>query len=162
LLEKSVPAHFDMARPTAVMEAIYVGRLHNDRLSELAPVVMKAASGGDAVAEALIEEIVEEIVVTANAAIRRLRLTQRDVHVVLGGGVLRAMDARLVEKIAQGIRRVAPAATIMQLEAPPVLGAALIGLDEVGASEAARDRLRRALTARGRSRRAPSRGRPTQ
>ena len=76
--------------------------------------------------------------------------------------MLRAMDARLVEQIAQGIRRVAPAAMIMQLEAPPVLGAALIGLDEVGASEAARDRLRRALTARGRSRRAPSRGRPTQ
>ena len=120
---------------------------------------MKAASDGDAVAGALIEQMVEEIVVTANAAVRRLGLTQRDVHVVLGGGVLRAMDARLVEQIAEGIREAAPAATIMQLDAPPVLGAALIGLDEVGAPEAARDRLRRALTGQGRSRRAPSRGR---
>src|SRR5206468_1721679 len=96
-----------MSRPTGVMEAIYVGRLHIDRLSELAPVVMKAASDGDAVAGALIEQMVEEIVVTANAAVRRLGLTQRDVHVVLGGGVLRAMDARLVEQIAEGIREAA-------------------------------------------------------
>jgi N-acetylglucosamine kinase-like BadF-type ATPase len=159
LLEGAVSAHFGMARPTAVMEAIYVGRLHNDRLSELAPVVLKAASGGDAVARDLVDQMVEEIVVTANAAIKRLRLTRRDVHVVLGGGVLRAMDARLIARITQGIRLVAPAAVIMQLEAPPVLGAALIGLDEVGASEAARDRLRRSLTARGRSRHPENRGR---
>jgi len=122
-------------------------------------VVLKTASGGDAVARDLIDQMVEEIVVTANAAIRRLRLTKRDVHVVLGGGVLRAMDARLVEQITTGICQVAPAAVIMQLEAPPVLGAALIGLDELGASEAARTRLRKSLTARARSRRAPSRGR---
>ena len=158
-LERSVPAHFGIARPTAVMEAIYVGRLQNDRLSELAPVVMKTASGGDAVARGLIDQMVEEIIVTANAAIRRLRLTQRDVHVVLGGGVLRAMDAALIERITIGIRQVAPAAVIMQLDAPPVLGAALIGLDEVGASEAARDRLRKSLTARARSRLAGSRAR---
>src|SRR6266581_4123154 len=159
LLERSVPAHFGMARPTAVMEAIYVGRLPNDRLSELSPVALKTASGGDEVAQDLIDQMVQEIVVTANAAIRRLRLTKRDVHVVLGGGVLRAMDARLVEQITTGLRQVAPAAVIMQLEAPPVLGAALIGLDELGASEAARTRLRKSLTARARSRRAPSRGR---
>src|SRR5213075_365128 len=147
-LERSVPAHFGIARPTAVMEAIYVGRLQNDRLSELAPVVMKTASGGDAVARGLIDQMVEEIIVTANAAIRRLRLTQRDVHVVLGGGVLRAMAAALIERITIGIRQVAPAAVIMQRDAPPVLGAALIGLDEGGASVAARDRLRKSLTAR--------------
>lgn len=153
-LESLVPAHFGMSRPTAVMEAIYVGGLNNDRLSELSPVVMKAAAAGDAVARELIGEMVDEIVVTANAAIKRLGLTRRDVHVVLGGGVLRAMDASLIARIADGIRRVAPAAVIMQLASPPVLGAALIGLDEAGASEAARSRLRKALTARARSQRA--------
>ena len=155
-LESLVPAHFGMSRPTAVMEAIYVGRLNNDRLSELSPVVMKAAQAGDSVAGELIAEMVDEIVVTANAAIKRLRLTRRDVHVVLGGGVLRAMDASLIAAIAEGIRSVAPAAVIMQLAAPPVLGAALIGLDEVGASEEARSRLRKALSARARSRRRES------
>ena len=151
MLEKSVPAHFGMARPTAVMEAVYVGSLANARLSGLAPLVLKAAAAGDAVAQELIDEMTKEIVVTANAAIRRLRLTRSDVHVVLGGGVLRAMDAAGIARITAGIQKAAPAAVIMQLEAPPVLGAALIGLDELGASEAARDRLRRSLTAPRRS-----------
>ncbi len=158
-LESLVPAYFGVSRPTAVMEAIYVGRMPNDRLSELSPIALKAAADGDEVARDLIDKMIEEIVVTANAAIKRLRLTQRDVHVVLGGGVLRAMDVSLIARITEGIRAVAPAAVIMQLAAPPVLGAALIGLDEVGASEAARSRVRKALTARARSRPRESRGR---
>jgi N-acetylglucosamine kinase-like BadF-type ATPase len=150
VLESTVPAHFGMSRPAALMEAIYVGRVLNDRLSELAPVVMKAAAGGDKVARELMDQMVEEIVVTTNAAIRRLRLTKRDVHVVLGGGVLRAMDAGLIARITRGIREVAPEAVIMQLAAPPVLGAALIGLDELRASDVARTRVRKALSARAR------------
>jgi N-acetylglucosamine kinase-like BadF-type ATPase len=152
VLERSVSAHFGMARPTAVMEAIYVGRLENARLSELAPLVLKAAAAGDGVAQELMDEMTDEIVVTANAAIRRLRLTRSDVHVVLGGGVLRAMNAAGIARITSGIREVAPAAVIMQLDGPPVLGAALIGLDELGASEKARARLRISLTAQARSR----------
>jgi N-acetylglucosamine kinase-like BadF-type ATPase len=146
LLEQLVPSHFGMARPTAVMEAVYLGKLDSYRLSELAPVVFKAASQGDRAARQLIDEMTEEIVVTANAAIKRLRLSDRDVHVVLGGGVIRAMDSGLIAKIAAGIREQAPGAHILHLEAPPVLGAALIGLDELRAPAAARARLRAALT----------------
>jgi N-acetylglucosamine kinase-like BadF-type ATPase len=149
-LESLVPAYFGMSRPTAVMEAIYTGRVQNDRLSELSPVVLKAAARGDRVARDLIDEMADEIVITANAAIKRLSLTRRDVHVVLGGGVLRAMDASLIARITDGIRSVAPGAVIMQLAAPPVLGAALIGLDEAKATDAARARVRKALTARAR------------
>jgi N-acetylglucosamine kinase-like BadF-type ATPase len=146
LLEELVPAYFGKSRPTAVMEAVYVGRLAGARLSELAPVVFKAAAAGDGVAQGLIGEMEEEIVVTANAAIRRLRLTQHDVHVVLGGGVLRAADARMIDRITAGIREVTPEAVIRQLEAPPVLGAALMGLDELHAPAVATQRVREALT----------------
>jgi N-acetylglucosamine kinase-like BadF-type ATPase len=128
------------------MEAVYVGRLAGARLSELAPVVFKAAAAGDGVAQGLIGEMEEEIVVTANAAIRRLRLTHRDVHVVLGGGVLRAADAKMIERITAGIREVAPAAVIRQLDAPPVVGAALMGLDELHSPAGAAQRVREALT----------------
>src|SRR5438552_1483606 len=145
-LEELVPAYFGMSRPTAVMEAIYVGRLANARLSEGAPLVFKAAATGDEVAQQLIDEMAEEIVVTANAAIRRLRLTKRDVHVVLGGGVLRAADATLMARITAGIRDVAPTAQILRLEAPPVLGAALMGFDHLRASSQTRSRLRAQLT----------------
>jgi hypothetical protein len=43
---------------------------------------------------------------------------------------------------------VAPDAEVFRLEAPPVLGAALIGLDAMRAPEASRRRLRAALTHR--------------
>jgi N-acetylglucosamine kinase-like BadF-type ATPase len=146
VLERSAPAYFKMSSPTAVMEAVYVGSLDEGRLSELAPLVFSAASKGDAVARGLIDELADEVVATANAAIRRLHVTRRDVEVILGGGVFRSNDARLFLRIQAGIASVAPKAVIRRLEAPPVLGAALIGLDEVGAKKGARARLRSTLT----------------
>jgi len=146
LLEQLVPAHFGMSRPTAVMEAVYTGKLDSHRLSEGAPLVFQAAAAGDHLAQELIDQMAQEIVVTANAAVQRLRLSERDVHVVLGGGVMRAADAKLIATITTGIRRQAPQARILHLEAPPVLGAALIGLDDLDATALARARLRSQLT----------------
>lgn len=145
-LEKLVPAYFKMARPTSVMEAVYVGTLDSDRLSELAPLVFQAAAKGDGVAREMIDEMGDEIVITVNAAIRRLRVTGLDVHVVLGGGVLQAGDARLIDRIHDGVTKLARKAVILRLTAPPVLGAALIGLDEARAPAAAQKRVRESLT----------------
>jgi hypothetical protein len=96
----------------------------------------------------LIDELADEVVATANAAIKKLRVTTRDVEVILGGGVFRSNDQQLLNRIRTGIARVAPHAVIRKLEAPPVLGAALIGLDAVNATRPARARLRAALTHR--------------
>ena len=67
----------------------------------------------------------------AGAIIRRLHLTRRDPVVVLAGGVFRARDAAFEARIAAGVHAVAPAATVRRLDAPPVLGAALLGLDRL-------------------------------
>src|SRR2546430_13567183 len=85
-LEELVPRLFGMSRPTAVMEAVYVGRLDHGRLNDAAPLGFQAAAAGDRVAQGLIDEMTAEIIVTATAAIRRLRLAGRDLHVVPGGG----------------------------------------------------------------------------
>ncbi|TAN32422.1 ATPase [bacterium] len=146
MLERLVPEHFSMSRPTTVMEAVYVGRLDAGRLSELSPVVFSAAAQGDQVSQRLIDEMADEVVATAGAAIRRLHVASRDVHVVLGGGVFRSRDKRLLTRVRTGIEAIAPKADLRLLEAPPVLGAALIGLDEVGAGPLARERLRVVLT----------------
>ncbi len=156
ILERLAPAHFKMSSPTAVMEAMYLGKLDEGRLRELAPVVFTAASQGDVVARGLIDELADEVVATATAAIRRLHVTGRDVEVILGGGVFRSNDARLLKRIHAGIAAVAPKALIRRLAAPPVLGAALLGLDEVRATRRARARLRATLTD-GRLHHAPSR-----
>jgi len=51
-LERLVPAHFHLARPAAVTRAMYDGRIDEDRVRELSPVVFAAAQAGDAVARA--------------------------------------------------------------------------------------------------------------
>jgi hypothetical protein len=43
--------------------------------------------------------------------------------------------------VREGINAVAPRAVMRRLEAPPVLGAALIGLDATRAGAAARERI---------------------
>ena len=145
-LERLVPAHFQMSRPAAVMEALYVGRLEQRTLKELAPVVFKAASHGDAVARGLIDELGDEVVATTNAAIRRLRMASRSFEVILGGGIFRSRDRRLLDRIRVGITAMAPHAEMRTLDSPPVLGAALMGLDAARAGKAARTRLRQQLT----------------
>src|SRR4029077_18483333 len=102
-LERLVPEHFHMSRPAAVMEALYVGKLEERGLKDLAPVVFKAASHGDEVARGLIDELADEVVATANAAIRRLRIASRSFEVILGGGIFRSRDSRLLSRIRTGI-----------------------------------------------------------
>ena len=84
----------------------------------------------------------------AGTAIRKLRMTELDVHVVLGGGIFRNRFAPFFDRIDDGIRQVATTASLKVLEAPPVLGAALLGLDHLGASGREKARLQGRLDRR--------------
>ena len=145
-LEARVPAHLGYRRPRQVAEAIHGDRLDHVVLRDLAPVVFDAATEGDAVARALVDRQADEIVLMVRTTVRRLRLTRLDPDVVLGGGVLRATDPAFHERIRDGIAAVCPAATIRVLTAPPLIGAAMLGLDVLGASATAHGRARAALT----------------
>lgn len=149
-LERLVPAHFGLRRPDDLTHELYSGRLDPDRLRELSPLVFAAAADGDAVARAILDDLGDEVVAWAEAMIRRLHVTRTDVPVVLSGGVFRASYQPFLTRIRSRIEAVAPAARVRVLEAPPVLGAALIGLDRLGLSPARRTsaeaRLRSALT----------------
>jgi N-acetylglucosamine kinase-like BadF-type ATPase len=145
-LERRVPEHFGVRRPVDVVAAIHFGRVASSRLLELAPLVFSAARDGDAVSRALVDRQAEEIVGMVASAIRRLGITRLAVDVVLGGGIFRNDDPPFFARIASGIERVAAAATVATLEAPPVLGSALIGLDRLGADGAAATALRKQLT----------------
>jgi N-acetylglucosamine kinase-like BadF-type ATPase len=145
-LERSVPAHFGLRRPRQMTEAINADRLDHDRLIELAPVVFAEAGAGDVVARALVDRQADEIVLMVRTAIRRLRLTRLDPDVVLGGGILRARDREFHERVERGVAAFCPRARVLALEAPPVIGAAMLGLDLIGSTRAAHARARRALT----------------
>jgi N-acetylglucosamine kinase-like BadF-type ATPase len=145
--EQLVPAHFGLSRPQAVTRAMYYGRISEERVRELAPVVFAAAAGGDAVARGLLDRQADELARMAIAMIRRVGLARHEFDVVLAGGVFQNHDEQFIARLTRGIRKVAPGARLAVLHAPPLLGAALLGLDrlELRGHRAAERRLRAAF-----------------
>ena len=131
-LTTAVPAHFGLDEPVDVTEAVYTGRIHERRLGELAPVAVTAADRGDEVAGRLLDAVADEVVSFACATITRLGL-DGPLPVVLGGGLLRSGSRRFLDRVRDGILSHAPAADLRILDTPPVIGAALIGVDHLGA-----------------------------
>ena len=112
-------------------EALYAGRLDEERLRELSPVVFAAAGGDDAVARGIVDRLADELARMAVAIIRRLHLSRTDVEVVLAGGIFNAHDRPFLERLAGNVHRVAPRAQVKPMRVDPVLGAALLGLEQL-------------------------------
>lgn len=147
VLERSVPQHFGLERPRELVEAFYFRRLDQARLVELPPAVFAAAQDGDDIATSIVERQADEVVTMVEAAVRRLGLADhRDLDVVLGGGVFQNRTAGFLDRIEQGVRRVASDPHLRVVTDPPVVGAVLLGLDRLGALPEARDVARAALT----------------
>jgi hypothetical protein len=77
---------------------------------------------------------VEEVVVLARVSLTRLGLLGEAVDVVLGGGVVTGTGGVVSEAVGVGLRAFAPRVRVRVVDVPPVVGAALLGLDAVGAS----------------------------
>jgi hypothetical protein len=97
------------------------------------------------VAVSLVERQAGEIVLFAEVAMRRLGLLGTPVEVVLGGGVATARDPLLTRLVEDGLARRAPQAKPVITDAPPIVGAALLGLDLLDAPEDAKITLRDGL-----------------
>jgi N-acetylglucosamine kinase-like BadF-type ATPase len=141
VLGAAVPEHFGLSDPFEVARAVHLQEMPMVRLGELAPVVL-AVCEEDAVAAGIVDRLVDEVVAFAGAALRRLELTAADPDVVLGGRLLRAVSADVVEVIARRVQAVAPAAHVAVSPSEPIVGAALLGLDHVGAHDTASARAR--------------------
>ena len=143
-LRERVPAQLGTPDAEAALTAIYTGAIPYARLFELARVLLDAAAEGDAPARAMADVLADEIIAFVRAAVVRLDLQNEAVEVVLGGGIFDTTDTAFHARVAAGIQAAAPRATLVRLDAPPVLGAALIGLDAEEASPAVQQALRQA------------------
>jgi len=141
-LEQAVPAHFGEETPSGLAEAFHAGRVDERRVTELAPVVFAEAEH-DPVAAAIVDHLAREIVTMVHVTLERLELRAKPVEVALGGGLMQSRDARLIGDIEAGVKELAPAAKVRVTSSPPVVGAALLGLDELGAGASDKQRLRR-------------------
>jgi N-acetylglucosamine kinase-like BadF-type ATPase len=141
-LGPAVAAHFGMATISDVAIAVHQGRLTDDDLITLVPVLFTVAAAGDAVAGRLVARQAEEVAVMAVTAMRRLGLPSAGTTVVLGGGLLQARDPLLASAIDGEFAARAPGAILRVAEVPPMAGAALLGLDHLGVGAPAAQRLR--------------------
>jgi N-acetylglucosamine kinase-like BadF-type ATPase len=141
-LARAVPAHFGLDSMYALIEALHRGHIPAVRQHEVAPLVFSVSAGGDAVARSLVHRLADEVVVMASVALGRLGLLEEEAPVLLGGGVLAARHPELDGRIAARLAERAPKAVVRVVTAAPVLGAALLGLDRVGAPAEAGQRLR--------------------
>jgi len=145
-LEAAVAEYFGLPDPGAVGEAIHERRLPMRRLVELAPLVLRL-SADDPVAASISTRLAEEVAVFARAALARLGLDGEEVDVVLGGGLLRAEHDDLVAAVRRALGDAAPRAVVRVAVDPPIVGAALLAMDDIGAPAEARARLRAELRA---------------
>ncbi|SNX58517.1 N-acetylglucosamine kinase-like BadF-type ATPase [Streptomyces sp. TLI_55] len=141
-LARTLPAHFGLPSMYALIEALHREHIAPARRHELTPVLFATAADGDPTARALVDRLAEEVVAMATVALTRLDLLAEETPVLLGGGVLAARHPQLDTAIRTLLTAHAPKAVPQVVTASPVLGAALLGLDDVGAPKTAQARTR--------------------
>jgi N-acetylglucosamine kinase-like BadF-type ATPase len=146
-LQKAVATHFHRPDALSVGIAVHFGEITSDQLNELAPVVFAISAAGDPIAGRLVDRLAEEIALMATVSMRRLDLLDRPVDLVLGGGVARARDPRLLDYLNRKVLTANPQTRLSVVDAAPVVGAALLGLDALGATPDIADRVRSVLAA---------------
>ncbi|MEU5537722.1 BadF/BadG/BcrA/BcrD ATPase family protein [Streptomyces sp. NPDC020362] len=141
-LARTLPAHFGLPSMYALIEALHLEHVENDRRHELTPVLFETAAQGDAVARSVVDRLAEEVTTMATVALTRLDLLAEETPVLLGGSVLTAGHPQLDDGIRALLAARAPKADVRVVSAGPVLGAALLGLDRLGAGVQAQERAR--------------------
>jgi N-acetylglucosamine kinase-like BadF-type ATPase len=144
-LQAAVAAHFGRPNAVSVGIAIHFGEIDDARLSELTPAILAAAAAADPVAGRLVDHLADEIALMARVSMQRLKLLQTPVDLVLGGGVARSRDPRLLNRVSMRVLAANSDTSIRIVDAAPVLGAALLGLDSFDTPSAVGERVRTTL-----------------
>ncbi len=143
-LERRVPAYFGLATPVELARAVEARTVPWRRLGELAPLVFDAA-GNDVVAADIVDRQAAEVVAFVRATADRLDLGDQEVEVVLGGSVLQSGNQRLLAGIEAGLDDLGLCLSVKVARSRPIVGAALVGLDRLGAQPDAYERAREEL-----------------
>ncbi len=144
-LEHAVPRYFGLSTPQELAEAIHRQQVQQSRIIELAPVVLAEAEH-DASAAEILERLASEIVALARVALDRLALDE-PTEVLLGGGLVQEGDGRLLDAVRAGLEGARAELAVRATASAPIVGAALLGLDAIGASDSAKLRVREQLAA---------------
>lgn len=144
-LRAAVPAYFGVQRVEDIVIGMHFGKISYAGIHGLVPVLFEVANRGDEVARNVLLRQANEICAMATVAASRLGLGVHRgdrVPVVLGGSLMAARDPILTGAIVDQLAASLPGAEVRIVDVPPVVGAALLGLDHVGAPASSAARLR--------------------
>lgn len=129
---------------TDLIEGYTKGRYRID--AQAAPLIFEVARQGDPVAGDLVRWAGVELGELAKAVIRQLGFAALAFDVVLAGSMFDG-GPLLIEPMWQTITQLAPQARLVRLQAPPVLGAVIYGMEQggLGATPAMRQKLAETL-----------------
>jgi len=99
--------------------------------AEAAPIVFRVAQEGDAVARDLIHWAGCELGEMVNAVIRQLEFENLAFDVVMTGSMFEG-GSMLIDPMRVTIQKLAPKARLVRLNAPPVTGAVILGMEAAG------------------------------
>lgn len=117
-----------------LLDGLSQGRYHLG--AEHAPLVFQIADAGDAVAAECIAWAGRELGSSACGVIRQIGIAAQAFEVVLVGSLYNGGE-RLIAPLRETIHALAPAARLVRLAAPPVVGAVVLGMDIAGADGSA-------------------------
>ncbi|HEY2101086.1 MAG TPA: BadF/BadG/BcrA/BcrD ATPase family protein [Pseudonocardia sp.] len=143
-LRAAVAGYYGAETLLEVVQGLHFGEIGTASLHGLCPLLFQVAAAGDQVAQEVVTRFVEEVGSLVAVILRRLRLTTSEPEIVLGGGVLTGVGAPVIAEIERRCLKVAPRAVVSVVDVNPVVGAALFGLDTVGAPASAKAALKAA------------------
>lgn len=112
-----------------LIEGLVLERYHPE--ADWARTIFKVAAEGDPVAQEVIAWNARELGATAVGVIRQLDLQTETFDVVLAGSIFEG-GALYLEPLRQVILQAAPGARLVRLDAPPVVGGVLLGMEKAG------------------------------
>ena len=134
VLTPKLLSRMELAQPMEVIDAVYRGSWDRARIATLAPLVLEAAEGGDAVALEIVAQQAQELAETTVAAARKVQLPLVGLPLALTGGPI-LNGSRYREQFLTALHSMGLVPDPVTLVQEPVQGAIRIARDLANGSE---------------------------
>ncbi len=133
LLEEYLPQVLGAGSMGGLLELLYPeNKLGVEGLGKITPLVFELANKGDVVCQNILADMGCEMGKILAGLIKRLGMERMNLPVVIGGNVFKGCSPILIDEFRCSLHKTAPYAYLVCSSFPPVAGAYLSGMDELG------------------------------
>jgi N-acetylglucosamine kinase-like BadF-type ATPase len=129
VLEELVLKHFEVNDFNDLKSKVYFPVLNKGQVAELAKICIDGFEQGDATAEQILNQAINDLVVMAETVFRRLELKDADADLICSGSIARLPYVHKIVK--ERFAASYPKAVVQMLEEEPAYGAIKIAMQEL-------------------------------